>query len=214
MGRASVPKIHLPADLQPGRGAGAVHGLYREQAEKYGYTATPQQLGWAVPIYVADSDAIAYREAKPHIESFYNKFARMPQEMLLPPGYLSLASMQALVAKSKASLTSGVYQTIDDVMRKGIFLCGSADTVCDLLTTYQQKIGFGHLICLLQFGTLPADLTRRNLELFARKVMPRVRHPGRERGGRRRGIRQASGHGPNETLRPAAVNFCRRSDSA
>ena len=43
---------------------------------------------------------------------------------------------------------------------------------------YQQKIGFGHLICLLQFGTLPADLTRRNLELFARKVIPRVRHLG------------------------------------
>jgi alkanesulfonate monooxygenase SsuD/methylene tetrahydromethanopterin reductase-like flavin-dependent oxidoreductase (luciferase family) len=153
-------------------------GLYREQAAKYGYTATPQQLGWAVPIYVADSDDVAQREAKPHIENFFNKFARMPPEMLLPPGYLSLQSMQGLIAKSKASLTSGVYQTIDDLMRKGMFLCGSADTICDLLTTYQQKIGFGHLICMLQFGTLPADLTRRNLELFARKVMPRVRHLG------------------------------------
>ena len=65
-----------------------------------------------------------------------------------------------------------------DVMKKGIFLCGGVDTVCDLLTAYQQKIGFGHLICLLQFGTLPADLTRRNLEVFARKVIPRVRHLG------------------------------------
>jgi alkanesulfonate monooxygenase SsuD/methylene tetrahydromethanopterin reductase-like flavin-dependent oxidoreductase (luciferase family) len=153
-------------------------GLYREQAEKHGYTATPRQLGWAVPIYVADSDEAAHREAKPHIENFFNKFARMPPEMLLPPGYLTLPSMQGLIAKSKASLTSGVYQTIDDLMKKGMFLCGSADTICDLLTTYQQKIGFGHLICLLQFGTLPADLTRRNLELFARKVMPRVRHLG------------------------------------
>ena len=64
--------------------------LYREQAHRYGYTATPEQLGWAVPIYVADSDQAAYREARPHIENFFNKFARMPQEMLLPPGYLSL----------------------------------------------------------------------------------------------------------------------------
>jgi hypothetical protein len=98
--------------------------------------------------------------------------------MLLPPGYLSLPSMRAVTAKSKASLTSGVHQSIDDVMKKGIFLCGGVDTVCDLLTAYQQKIGFGHLICLLQFGTLPADLTRRNLEVFARKVIPRVRHLG------------------------------------
>ena len=29
----------------------------------------------------------------PHIEAFYNKFLKMPVEMLLPPGYLSLASM-------------------------------------------------------------------------------------------------------------------------
>ena len=102
----------------------------------------------------------------------------MPQEMLLPPGYLSLTSMQALIAKSKASLTSGIRQSIDDVMGKGMFLCGSADTVCGLLAEHQRRIGFGHLIALLQFATLPPDLTRRNLELFARRVIPRLRHLG------------------------------------
>jgi alkanesulfonate monooxygenase SsuD/methylene tetrahydromethanopterin reductase-like flavin-dependent oxidoreductase (luciferase family) len=153
-------------------------GLYCEQAHRYGYAATPEQLGWAVPIYVADSDQAAYIEAGPHIENFYNKFARMPQEMLLPPGYLSLSSMQSLIAKSKATLTSGVRQSIDDVMSKGMFLCGSADTVCGLLAEHQRRIGFGHLIAMLQFATLPPDLTRRNLELFARRVIPRLRHLG------------------------------------
>jgi len=31
------------------------------------------------------------------------------------------------------------------------------------------------LLGLFQLGTLPEDLTRRNLELFAREVMPRLR---------------------------------------
>jgi hypothetical protein len=31
---------------------------------------------------------------------------------------------------------------------------------------------FGNLLVLCQFGTLPADLTRRNMERFARDVMP------------------------------------------
>jgi hypothetical protein len=44
--------------------------------------------------------------------------------------------------------------------------------VCDQITTYQKKIGFGHLICMLQFGTLPADLTRRS------GVIPRLRGLG------------------------------------
>jgi len=34
---------------------------------------------------------------------------------------------------------------------------------------------FGNLLVLCQFGTLPADLTRRNMELFAREVMPAVK---------------------------------------
>ncbi len=28
--------------------------MYRQQAEKYGYQAQPQQLGWADPICVSD----------------------------------------------------------------------------------------------------------------------------------------------------------------
>jgi hypothetical protein len=33
---------------------------------------------------------------------------------------------------------------------------------------------------MTQFGTLPHDLTVRSMELFARKVMPRLRHIGEE----------------------------------
>jgi hypothetical protein len=32
----------------------------------------------------------------------------------------------------------------------------------------------------MQFGTLPHDMTKRNMELFARKVMPRLRHVGED----------------------------------
>ena len=40
-------------------------------------------------------------------------------------------------------------------------------------------MGFGKLVSLLQFGSLPAELTRKNVELFAGKVMPHPRPPGR-----------------------------------
>jgi len=77
--------------------------MYQQQAEKYGYQASPQQLGWATPVYVSDSDEAARREARPHIEAFYNKFLKMPVEMLLPPGYLSLASMASVTDRNSSS---------------------------------------------------------------------------------------------------------------
>ncbi len=153
--------------------------LYYQQAEKYGYQAATQQLGWATPVYVSDSDEAARREARPHIEAFYNKFLRMPVEMLLPPGYLSLASMQAVTDKIRSGPAAGGY-TIEDLSAKGMIICGNPDSVAQQLETYQKQVKFGKLIAMTQFGTLPHDLTIRSMELFARKVMPRLRHVGEQ----------------------------------
>ena len=105
-----------------------------------------------------------------------NKFLRMPPEMLLPPGYLSLPSMKGVMA-AKGSITGGA-QSIDDLLKKGMFLCGSAETVRQRLEEFQKQIGFGYLLPLMQFATLPHDLTRKNLELFARYVIPKLRPVG------------------------------------
>jgi alkanesulfonate monooxygenase SsuD/methylene tetrahydromethanopterin reductase-like flavin-dependent oxidoreductase (luciferase family) len=146
--------------------------MYKDMANEHGYEATPDQLGWSVPLYVAETDEIARREAQPHIENFLNKFLRMPKEMLLPPGYLSLKSMMG-VMKAKSSI--GTKQTIDSVIEKGMFICGSPETVRAKLEEYHSQIGFGHLLTLLQFGTLPGELTRKNMELYANEVMPYLR---------------------------------------
>lgn len=146
--------------------------MYKDMARAQGYEATEDQLGWSVPIYVGETDEIARREAKPHIENFLNKFLRMPKEMLLPPGYLSLKSMMG-VMQAKSAI--GGQQTIDTVMEKGMFICGSPETVRQKLAEYHGQIGFGHLLSLLQFGTLPAELTRKSMELYATEVIPYLR---------------------------------------
>lgn len=153
--------------------------VYKDRAAEHGYEATEDQLGWSVPIYVAETDEIAIKEARPHIENFLNKFLRMPKEMLLPPGYLSLQSMMG-VMKAKSSI--GTKQTIEAVMEKGMFICGSPATVREKLKEYHSQIGFGHLLSLLQFGTLPAELTRKNMELYASEVLPYLRGDGDKAG--------------------------------
>jgi len=149
--------------------------MYRETAQRYGYTATAEQVGWAIPTYCAETDEKAVREARPHIEFFFNKLLRMPPEMLLPPGYLSLASLQG-VMQAKRALSSG-NQTIEDMMEKGVFLCGSPATLREKLESYQAQIGFGYLLPAMQFGSLPHELTRKSITLFAKEVIPHFRAP-------------------------------------
>jgi alkanesulfonate monooxygenase SsuD/methylene tetrahydromethanopterin reductase-like flavin-dependent oxidoreductase (luciferase family) len=97
--------------------------MYRDEAEKAGYESSPEQLGWATPIFVGETDASAYRDAKVHLENFFNKFLRMPMEMLLPPGYVSIRSAFG-VMQAKASIAGGS-TTIDDMMKNGTCIIGS-----------------------------------------------------------------------------------------
>ena len=151
---------------------------YRDEALRRGYQASPDQLGWSVKIYVAETDEIARREAKPHIEAFANKFMRMPIEVLLPPGYTSIASMKGLMA-AKRGITTG--RSMETMIEDGTFLCGGPQTVIDALARHQAQGGFNIVMAGLQFGTLPAELTRKNTEMFAREVMPVLRGAGPER---------------------------------
>ena len=70
------------------------------------------------------------------------------------------------------------YLTCDALIENGMFLCGSAATVAEKLEEYQAEMGFGQIAPMLQFGTLPADLTEKNLRIFAGEVIPKVRHLG------------------------------------
>jgi alkanesulfonate monooxygenase SsuD/methylene tetrahydromethanopterin reductase-like flavin-dependent oxidoreductase (luciferase family) len=146
--------------------------MYRDTCKGFGYPAEDRQLGWAVPVYVAATDAAARSEAKPHFEAFRNVFLKMPVEMLLPPGYTSRESLKN-VMKAKAAMFGDI--TLEKSIELGLVVCGSPETARRVLEDHWKRMRFGNLLVLCQFGTLPADLTRRNMELFAREVMPAVK---------------------------------------
>ena len=150
--------------------------MYKETARGFGYAPSPRQLGWAVPVYVGDTDASALEEAAVHLENFRNYFLKMPFEMLIPPGYTSRESMKGMAA-AKANLMERI--DAKRAVELGLFVCGSARSVAETLTGHMREIGFGNLLVMLQFGTLPADLTRRSMERFAESVLPVLKREGR-----------------------------------
>ena len=149
---------------------------YKVAADKQGWEAKPENIGWALPAYVSDTDESARKEAKVHIERLFNDLLRMPPEMLLPPGHTSIASFKRFLETRKdiiAEMREGT--TVDQLIERGTVAIGSPATVRDFIAHHAKEIGFGNCAAMLQFGSLPADLTRRSMELFAKEVIPHVR---------------------------------------
>jgi len=149
--------------------------MYRDQAREFGYQASGDQLGWAAPIYVADTDERAREEAKAGVESLFNDYLSNPWEMLLPPGYMSMASLKRTIAMRKHLGARG-RMTIDELVGSGTVIVGSAQTVREKIERVRDATGVNRLVTMLQFGVLPNDLTRRNMEMFASEVMPKLRN--------------------------------------
>jgi len=149
-----------------------VFGLFREACEKAGYTPKPEQMGWGVPIYVAETDQKARAEFEPHCWYFVKNLLK--NISLAPPGYTSAKSAATLLKNQKFFLYH--QQTWDD-MEKGVFaIVGSPATVRQKLEHYQKELGCGVVLTGCQTGTLSHELARKSMELLAREVLPHVRH--------------------------------------
>ncbi len=144
---------------------------FREACEKNGYQAHPEQTGWLLPIYVAESDEQAWQEYEKHLWYFAHKLLK--GLLIFPPGYTSARSMARIAGALKKFMSS--LETRQQVEEGLYALVGSPATVRDRLIEAIQYLGVGNLLGLFQLGTLPAELTRKNMTLFAQEVMPAVR---------------------------------------
>lgn len=153
---------------------------YRKQAQDFGYEAAPGQLGWAAPVYVAESDEQAVEEARAGMESLFNDYLNLTAEMLLPPGYSSVASMRKIMEAKRAIGRAGFghgtgRQSIEKLIEVGTAIVGSPRTVIEKIRGVRGETGLGNFVAMLQFGTLPNELASKNQKLFAQEVMPALR---------------------------------------
>ena len=145
---------------------------YKKQAENFGYKAPPEQLGWAVPIYVADNDEKAWAGAEPHVDFLFNKLLKRPFQQFFPPGYLTEKSMARVVGDKKIG---GMQFDPRKLNEQGMILVGSPSTVRERLADFQKQTNMGLLVALLHFGKMTKEETLENIDLFAKEVMPYFR---------------------------------------
>ena len=145
--------------------------LFREACAREGYEPSPEQLGWPIPIYVAETDEQARREFEPSLWYFAKKLLMGID--ISPPGYTSVKSALSIIKNQGKFLLS--INSWDEV-EKGVFaIVGSPATVRDKLIYYQKQLGAGNVLTGCQIGSLSHEQTRRSMKLMADEVMPYVR---------------------------------------
>jgi len=145
---------------------------YKAAAEAAGYTAQPEQIGVAIPTYVAETDARAREEAKPHMLWLFKRGLKIPPNFLLPPGYITEESLRKFLA---AGLRPPGDLSFEELEKDGYIIVGSAPTVVDRLKEIRKDLGFGLFIGGGRTGDMPHDKALKTMELFAREVMPHLR---------------------------------------
>jgi alkanesulfonate monooxygenase SsuD/methylene tetrahydromethanopterin reductase-like flavin-dependent oxidoreductase (luciferase family) len=135
---------------------------------------------------VAESDEQAWKEYEKHL--FYFAKQLLKGLVVFPPGYTSVRSI-ATIHTALSKFLSNV-ETRKQVEEGSYAIVGSPETVKQKLLENGKKLGVGNLLGLFQLGTLPADLTKKNMQLFAREVMPAL---------------QAVEHAPLPAMAPAGT---------
>ena len=65
--------------------------------------------------------------------------------------------------------------TNGELMELGTVVVGSAQTLQERIEHMRERTALSIVVAMLQFGMLTNELTKRNMELFASEVMPKLR---------------------------------------
>lgn len=148
-----------------------------ELADQHGLPRNPCRVGLMQTICVGETDAQAREVYGKHIEVFFRQMlGGIPMERLAMPGGIGIPGLQAIMRDPG---DFGAYAqmrtaTLDDLLDAGCVIIGSAATVAQQLTEIATDFGIGHLLAMLQVGSMGRDLTMENIDRFAEGVLPRL----------------------------------------
>lgn len=154
---------------------------YREVARREGWTPTAEYFMPMRHIYVAETDEQARLESETHLAYFYDKLLlgwhlRPVNQEAAAKGYVSeRAYSYTSTGKAVDKKQRWSHFSFDAFEQDGDIIVGSPETVVQKIREQQAVLGFGTLIGLFQFGSLPHELTVKNLKLFGEHVLPRIR---------------------------------------
>lgn len=145
---------------------------YRAAAADLEYEVEREKIALAVPVFIGEDERSAHREARRHVEWLFHKGLRQSAEMVFPPGYMTPPALRGLL---KANLKPYPELSYEDLVEQGYVIVGGPESVRNRIGELRDELGFGQMMTMLAIGDMPAELVRRNTDLFADEVVPYFR---------------------------------------
>ena len=154
------------------KNAKAVTDRYWDHAVRQGRDDNPYRLSFLQLIGVAETDAEAEDLYAAHAEYFFHKLLYSPSHYLAIPGCLEYGALLQSLQNNPRGAVNPLELKAKDFYDRGYVVVGSPKTVREQLLDGIKELRMGHLLALLHFGSMPTALCKRNIDLFAREVLP------------------------------------------
>ena len=165
-----------PLDLLKG-----IYDLYNQTAEEEGYTATPENRGYAIRVNVADTDEEAYEQGRNFYWQLGTSFGIVPRHWQAPPGYLSRAAeqgsrQQQRDASRRVNVTpGGPSLDYEEAQATYQIVTGNPDTVIEKLKRVINLMDPAYLILWGREGRMSHKTAMRCIDLLGSEVIPALK---------------------------------------
>ncbi len=159
-------------------GKALLDGFWDRRAERGDRDENPYRTSFAQIICVADTDAEAEKLYAEHVLYFFNRCLHVHPGFSDPAGYRTVDTIKAgkLNQLRKEAMELFKNLTWKDLVEGGFVIAGSPDTVAEQMEVLARTLRVGTVFCLMHTGNMPDWKTRYSTQLFAEKVMPRLRN--------------------------------------
>jgi alkanesulfonate monooxygenase SsuD/methylene tetrahydromethanopterin reductase-like flavin-dependent oxidoreductase (luciferase family) len=158
------------------RAARSMMDGYWEVVERKGLERNPYRAGFLQLVAVSETDAQAEADYARHVEYFYHKCLHVPAQWFAPPGNQDYRSLLAANRNPVRRAENPKTLRYRDFVDKGYVIAGSPATVRErLIEEVVKGLHVGNLMLLVQIGSMPHELTLKNIDLLASEVLPALR---------------------------------------
>ena len=139
----------------------------------------PYRAGFLQLVAVSETDAQAEKDYYKHIRYFYDKCLHILPEYFPVAGNQDYKSLVNSVTKLNPQLFDLMNKIptwkYKDFVDNQFVIAGSPATVRQQLMEAVKKLRVGNLMVLLHIGSMPHELTIKNIDLFCSEVLPHFR---------------------------------------
>ena len=154
-----------------------IFNRFWDMAEEMGRDRNPYRLAFMQVVCVGESDAEAERLYGEHMQThFRNSFGSVPQSGFSLPGYTDIRGVEAILKDHGDMGIAGRLREISfrELVDTRAAIVGGPETVREQIAEFVKEFRIGNLLVMLHGGSMPHELARYNIGLFASEVLPHL----------------------------------------